>query len=49
MKKYIYRIWNYYQPFEKPKYGNKIFQQRSWLEKQISEEILKRKITLISK
>jgi len=43
MKKYIYRIWNYFRPFPKPEYGWKIFQQTSWLNKQIQEELLKRK------
>jgi len=42
MKKYIYRLWNYFQPFEQPKYGAKIFQQKSWLERQVNEELLKR-------
>jgi hypothetical protein len=43
MKKYIYRIWNFFRPFEQPKYGAKIFQQKSWLEKKVSEELLKKR------
>jgi hypothetical protein len=43
MKKYIYRIWNFFSPPATPTYGWKIFEQRSWLEKQVQEKLLKQR------
>lgn len=42
MKKYFYRILNFFAPLPKPEYGEGIFIQRSWLEKQVQESLLKR-------
>jgi len=41
--KYIYRIWNFFYPAAIPTYGWKIFEQRSWLDRKVQEEILKRR------
>jgi hypothetical protein len=41
--KYILKVWNFFFPPPTPTYGWNIFRQKSWLEKQVNEEIIKRR------
>lgn len=40
MKNIIYKIWNFFDP-PQPKFGPKIFECRSWLDKQVDEGLRK--------